>query len=142
MTRGWRNRAHHLDAPRRPVQAGRRRCARRHAPGGGRAARGRRLAVAGEGRLSDHEGQLLPLETGLAHFAQLAGAPIVPTAVIGTRWVHFRSHVTLRFGPPLDPRDFPRGKAGMEAMSAALGERLSAMLEGVPERQPPGRVGA
>src|SRR3990170_1480442 len=26
------------------------------------------LAIAGEGRLSDHEGTILPLETGLAHF--------------------------------------------------------------------------
>ena len=36
--------------------------------------RGACLAVAGEGRLSDHEGEILPLETGLANFARMAEA--------------------------------------------------------------------
>ena len=62
------------------------------------------LAIAGEGRLSDHEGQILPLETGLAHFARMAQAPIVPTAIIGTRWVHFGSRVDIRIGEPVHPR--------------------------------------
>ena len=42
------------------------------------------LAIAGEGRLSDYEGRILPLETGLAHFSRMAAAPIVPAR--WTRW--------------------------------------------------------
>src|ERR687895_255184 len=47
------------------------------------------LAVAGEGRLSDGEGEALPLQEGVAYFAIHAGAPIVPAGIVGTRWVHF-----------------------------------------------------
>ena len=70
------------------------------------------LAVAGEGRLSDHEGRILPLETGLAHFAMLAGAPIVPTAIVGTRWVHLGCRVSIRIGEPVHPADVRAGQAG------------------------------
>ncbi len=49
------------------------------------------LAVAGEGRLSDREGEALPLEVGVGHFALLAGVPVVPVAISGTRWIRFGS---------------------------------------------------
>jgi 1-acyl-sn-glycerol-3-phosphate acyltransferase len=99
------------------------------------------LAVAGEGRLSDHEGRILPLETGLAHFARLADAPIVPTAIIGTRWIHLGSRVRIRIGAPVHPDDFDGGKAGAVAMTVFVEERLQALLEGVVEREPPGWLG-
>lgn len=99
------------------------------------------LAVAGEGRLSDLEGHILPLETGLAHFARLADAPIVPTAVIGTRWIHFGSRVRIHVGEPVYPAGFGRGKTGAAAMTAVVQERLGALLEGVVEREPPGWFG-
>lgn len=99
------------------------------------------LAVAGEGRLSDHEGRILPLETGLAHFARLADAPIVPTAIIGSRWIHLGSRVRIVIGDPVAPGPFGRGKAAAAAMTAEVERRLQAMLEGVPDREPPGRLG-
>lgn len=99
------------------------------------------LAIAGEGRLSDYEGQVRPLETGLAHFSRLAHAPIVPAAIVGTRWVHFGSAVEIRIGTPVDAADFPATKAGAAEMTARVQERLQALLEGVPERQPPGWFG-
>jgi len=99
------------------------------------------LAIAGEGRLSDHESRILPLETGLAHFSVLAQAPIVPTAVVGTRWVHFGSRVDLHIGEAVHPTDFPRGKEGARQMTDVVQQRLSAMLAGVPEREPPGWLG-
>lgn len=44
----------------------------------------------------------MPLETGLAHFAQMAKAAMVPTAVIGTRWVRFGKTVgTIVIGEPV-----------------------------------------
>ncbi|MFV2062975.1 MAG: lysophospholipid acyltransferase family protein [Chloroflexota bacterium] len=99
------------------------------------------LAIAGEGRLSDHEGRILPLETGLAHFSRLGHAPIVPAAVIGSRWVHFGSSVDIRIGAPVYASDFPRGKVGARQMTDVVEERLQALLEGVEERDPPGWFG-
>jgi 1-acyl-sn-glycerol-3-phosphate acyltransferase len=99
------------------------------------------LAIAGEGRLSDHEGVVRPLETGLAHFAMIARAPIVPTAIIGTRWVHLGCRVTVRIGEPVDPAAFGRGKAAARAMTGVVQARLQAMLAGVVERDPPGWFG-
>jgi 1-acyl-sn-glycerol-3-phosphate acyltransferase len=99
------------------------------------------LAIAGEGRLSDHEGSILPLEAGIAHLARLAGAPVVPTAIIGTRWIHFRSRVVLRIGAPVWPEEFPMGKDGLQRMTLAVQARLQGLLAGVSDREPPGPVG-
>jgi 1-acyl-sn-glycerol-3-phosphate acyltransferase len=99
------------------------------------------LAVAGEGRLSDREGEPLPLETGVAHFAQLARVPVVPTAIVGTRWVHFGCRVRIRVGEPVDAADFERGRDGVARMTRAIEGRLRALLEGVRESEPPGPVG-
>lgn len=99
------------------------------------------LAIAGEGRLSDHEGRILPLETGLAHFARLAPAPILPVAVIGTRWISFGSRVTLRVGEAVDPGAYGGGKPGARAMTDEVQVRLQALLRGVEERDPPGWLG-
>ena len=100
------------------------------------------LAVAGEGRLSDHEGSTLPLESGIAHLAQLAGVPIVPCAIIGTRWVHFRKTIRLRIGDPVDPRAYGPGRAGARAATEAVEAALAELLEGVEDTSPPGRFGA
>ena len=99
------------------------------------------LAIAGEGRLSDHEGRILPLETGLAHFARLADAPIVPTAIIGTRWIHLGSRVIIRIGEPVwpDPDEGPRAAA--RRMTDVVERRLQRLLEGVEDRDPPGWLG-
>ncbi len=99
------------------------------------------LAIAGEGRLSDYEGQVRPLQTGLAHFARLARAPILPVALIGTRWISFGSRVTLSVGEAVDPADYRGGKAGTRAMTDEVEARLQALLEGVEERTPPGWLG-
>ena len=99
------------------------------------------LAIAGEGRLSDHEGRILPLETGLAHFAKMAKAPILPVAVIGTRWISFGSRVTLRVGEAVYPDAFVGGKPGARDMTDEVEHRLQALLEGVEDRDPPGWLG-
>ncbi len=99
------------------------------------------LAIAGEGRLSDHEGEILPLETGLAHFARLARVPILPVAIVGTRWISFGSHVNMRVGEPVDPDAYGGGKAGARAMTDEVERRLQALLVGVEDREPPGWLG-
>jgi 1-acyl-sn-glycerol-3-phosphate acyltransferase len=99
------------------------------------------LVIAGEGRLSDHEGRILSLETGLAHFAMMAKVPILPTAIIGSRWIHFGSRVTIRVGEPVYPGEFGRGKIGARAMTDVVEGRLQGLLQGVEEREPPGWFG-
>ena len=103
--------------------------------------RGACLAVAGEGRLSDHEGEILPLETGLAHFARMAGAPILPVAIVGTRWVSFGSRVTIRVGEAVYPGQYGRGKASARQMTDEVEVRLQALLTDVEDRDPPGWFG-
>jgi 1-acyl-sn-glycerol-3-phosphate acyltransferase len=100
------------------------------------------LAVAGEGRLSDHEGDPLPFEPGVGHFAQLAQVPVVPLSVDGTRWVSFRSHVRLVIGQPVDPRAFGGGRAAAAAIGHAVRERVVEGLAGVTDRPRPGPFGA
>ena len=99
------------------------------------------LAIAGEGRLSDHEGEILPLETGLAHFARLASAPILPVAIVGSRWISFGSRVSFRIGEAVHPRDFVAGRPGARAMTDVVETRLRGLLAGVEDRQPPGWFG-
>jgi 1-acyl-sn-glycerol-3-phosphate acyltransferase len=99
------------------------------------------LAVAGEGRLSDHEGEILPLETGLAHFSRMSDAPIVPTAVVGTRWVHFRGRIRVDIGEPVWPGEYEPGKAGARDMTDEVERRLRALLVGVEDSEPPGWFG-
>jgi 1-acyl-sn-glycerol-3-phosphate acyltransferase len=100
------------------------------------------LAIAGEGRLSDHEGELLPLETGLAHFAQMARAAMVPTGVIGTRWVHFGKRIRVVIGDSVAHDAYPRGNAGARQMTAEVERRLQALIEGAVDGPRPGRFGA
>ena len=79
---------------------------------------------------------------GLAHFARLADAPIVPTAVVGTRWIHLGSRVTIRIGEPVHPADFPRGKAGAPCDDRRGAGRASRRCSRASRtREPPGWLG-
>lgn len=59
---------------------------------------GAMLAIAGEGRIHVHEGDLMPLQEGTAYLALRARVPIVPVAITGTSWVGFRRTVVVRSG--------------------------------------------
>ena len=84
----------------------------------------------------------MPLETGVAHFAMLAKVPVVPLAIIGTRWVHFGSTIRLTFGPPVDYRGHGSGREGARVMTAELQTALQSLLVGVTDQPRPGRFGA
>lgn len=141
MSRGWRNRlitwtgrgvpfmpagADVLDATRRAVAVLR---------------AGGVLAIAGEGRLSDRESQALPLETGVAHFAMLAHAAILPVAVIGTRWVRFGGTVRFRIGRPVSADEMGGGRGGARDVTQRVQAQLAELLTGVTESDPPGPLG-
>ncbi len=87
--------------------------------------------------------ELLPLRTGAARMAQLAGVPIVPVAGWGTqrvlakgghRQLRTRLPVTVRFGPPIrvGPEDDPT------AATEQLRERMAALLDQVQRGYPDG----
>jgi 1-acyl-sn-glycerol-3-phosphate acyltransferase len=59
------------------------------------------LAIAGEGAIHIHEGDLLPLQEGAAYLALRAGVPIVPVALSGTSWLGFGRLVRVRIGRPI-----------------------------------------
>lgn len=99
------------------------------------------LAIAGEGRLSDREGAIVPLEDGAAFFALRAGVPIVPLAVIGTRWLHFGTRVTMRVGPPLPVDGLRADREGVALLTVRLQAAMEELLVGVSETPPPGRFG-
>ena len=99
------------------------------------------LAVAGEGRLSDREGEIVPLEDGPAFIALRAGVPIVPLAVIGTRWLRFGKTVTLRAGTEIMPRGRRADRESVAEMTNELQSAMEGLLHGVRDEPPPGPFG-
>lgn len=103
--------------------------------------KGHVLGVAGEGRLSDEEGAIVPLQDGPAYLALRRGAPIVPLAIIGTRWLRFGKRVTLRFGPPVVTAGRRADRATVAAVTVELQAAMEALLAGVRPTSPPGPFG-
>jgi 1-acyl-sn-glycerol-3-phosphate acyltransferase len=99
------------------------------------------LVVAGEGRLSDREGEIVPLEDGPAYLALRSQVPIVPLAVIGTRWLRFGKRITLRFGPPIETAGRRADRDNVQALTADLTRAMERLLEGVEGEPPPGPFG-
>jgi 1-acyl-sn-glycerol-3-phosphate acyltransferase len=141
MSRGWRN---HLitwtrrGVPFKPAGADVLDAARRAAAV---LRRGDILAVAGEGRLSDREDQVLPIETGVAHFALMAQVPIVPVGIHGTRWVRFRGTVHLRVGAAITQPAGSSGRAAAAELTARTQAALEELLADVRPAKPPGPFG-
>jgi 1-acyl-sn-glycerol-3-phosphate acyltransferase len=99
------------------------------------------LAIAGEGRLSDREGEIVPLQEGVAFFALRAQAPIVPVGIIGTRWVRFRKQVTVRVGHTIEINGRKANRAGVDSLKAEVTVAMNALLAGAHDEPPPGRTG-
>ncbi len=99
------------------------------------------LGIAGEGRLSDKEGDIVPLHDGAAFFALRAGVPIVPVAVIGTRWLSFGKTVRLRIAPAIPTAGRRADRATVADVTAQLDRAFDDLLAGVAEEPPPGPFG-
>ena len=99
------------------------------------------LAVAGEGRLSDREGEIIPLHEGAAFFALRAGVPVLPVAIIGTRWLRFGKRAIVRIGAPIALRGRRADRAGVHSLIDEIQSAIDALLVGVQEEPPPGPFG-
>lgn len=98
------------------------------------------LAIAGEGQIHVHEGDLLPLHEGAAYLALRARVPIVPVAITGTSWVGFRRRLTVRVGEPIPTG--PRPTRGAVAdYTAATWHAIRALVGGDRDLSTPGPVG-
>jgi 1-acyl-sn-glycerol-3-phosphate acyltransferase len=99
------------------------------------------LGIAGEGRLSDREGEIVPLQDGAAFFALRGRVPVVPLAIVGTRWLRFGKQVTLRVGPTLSTDGLRPDRAGVALLTERLQAAMGALLAGVQDEPPPGPFG-
>ena len=141
MGTGWKNRLirwSHMAVPFKPSKSDLLDTTRRAV---GVLKRGDVLAIAGEGRLSDREGAIVPLQEGAAFFALRARVPIVPLAIIGTRWLHFGKRVTMTVGPPLPVDDLKPDREGLAQMTARITAAMDKLLAGDHDDTPPGPFG-
>jgi 1-acyl-sn-glycerol-3-phosphate acyltransferase len=99
------------------------------------------LGIAGEGRLSDREGEVAPLQDGAAFFALRAKMPIVPVGISGTRWLCFGKRVTIRVGPVIDLTGRRPDRAGVLSLTEELTDKLNALIAGAQDGPRPGPFG-
>jgi 1-acyl-sn-glycerol-3-phosphate acyltransferase len=104
-------------------------------------ASGASLAIAGEGAIHVHEGDLLPLHEGAAYLAIRAGVPIVPVAITGTSWLDFRSLVRVRVGEPIPTAGVRPTHEAIEAFTWRTWHALRAMVAEDRDPPVPGRFG-
>ena len=99
------------------------------------------LAIAGEGRIHVHEGDLLPLQEGAAYFAIRSHVPIVPVGINGTSWLWWRARLQVRVGTPIATEGRPTHDA-IDAYTTRTWLALHALVRDSPERpRPRGRFG-
>ena len=103
-------------------------------------ASGASLAIAGEGAIHVHEGDLLPLQEGAAYLALRAGVPIVPVAITGTSWLGFRRLVRVRIGEPIPTGVRPTHEV-IESYTWRTWHALRAMVAEDRDRSVPGPFG-
>jgi 1-acyl-sn-glycerol-3-phosphate acyltransferase len=98
------------------------------------------LAISAEGSIHVHEGDLLPFEEGAAYLALRAGVPIVPVAITGTSWAHFRGRVLVRIGEPIPTGERPTRQA-VARYTAVAWHGLKAMVADDRDLPVPGPIG-
>jgi 1-acyl-sn-glycerol-3-phosphate acyltransferase len=98
------------------------------------------LAIAGEGRIHAHEGDVLPLSEGAAYFALRAGVPIVPLTIVGMSWFSVGSRVRVRLGQPIATSGRPTREV-VEALTAETWSALTDLSGVATTRERPGRFG-
>jgi 1-acyl-sn-glycerol-3-phosphate acyltransferase len=102
---------------------------------------GRVLVIAGEGRLTEDEDVVLPLNEGPAFFALRAQVPLVPVAINGTRWIRGGKTIGVRAGEPNPTAGRRADRATVRELTDRLQADLGALVLGYPDQAVPGPVG-
>ena len=98
------------------------------------------MAIAGEGRIHASESELWPLNEGTAYFALRSSVDIVPIAINGTSWLHFRARIRVRVGEPLAVAGRPDREA-VAALTRRTWTALHGMVRDAPKVAEPGPFG-
>ncbi len=101
---------------------------------------GASLAISAEGSIHIHEGDLLPFEEGAAYLALRAGVPIVPVAITGSSWAHFRGRVLVRIGEPIPTGARPT-RLVVARYTALTWHAIRSMVDGDRNLPVPGPIG-
>lgn len=89
------------------------------------------LLVFPEGKLGTEEGVIGPLQPGAAHISYLAGVPLLPVGVTGTRALWLRRTLTLRIGKPIEPTLYAGSlRMHLDATTEQLSKSMRALLPG------------
>jgi 1-acyl-sn-glycerol-3-phosphate acyltransferase len=86
------------------------------------------LAIAPEGSIHVHEGDLLPFEDGAAYLALRAGVPIVPVAITGISAAFFRGRILVRIGEAIHVEGRP-SKRNIDHYSAVVWHAIKGMIQ-------------
>lgn len=95
------------------------------------------LAIAPEGTIHVHEGDLLPFQDGAAYLALRAGVPIVPVAITGISAAFFRGRVRVRIGERIPVEGRPT-RNNVERYTAIAWHALRSMVDGDRDLPRPG----
>jgi 1-acyl-sn-glycerol-3-phosphate acyltransferase len=90
--------------------------------------RGHALAVAGEGRLSDREGEVVPFVEGPAFFALRHQVAVLPVGIVGTRWLRFGKTVRFIIGEPIAPPAPRVSRAALATHTAAIQHAVEELI--------------
>jgi len=88
------------------------------------------LAISGEGRLSDREGEVVPFVEGAAFFALREQVPVVPVGIVGTRWVHWGKTVGFVIGRPIAPPPIRASRVALRTFTATIQASVEELIRG------------
>jgi 1-acyl-sn-glycerol-3-phosphate acyltransferase len=100
---------------------------------------GASLVLFPEGDVSKEEGKLLPLRSGIGHFAMRADYPIVPIALSGVRELYWRKPIRVIIGKPFRVRVEEKNRRA--AIDSAVRQVDTVLRDLVPDYvEPPVKV--
>ena len=100
------------------------------------------LALAGEGRLSDRDGAIVPLEDGAGLLRAARRCTGRADGDHRHRWLRFGKTITMRVGPVVQLRGRRPDREGVASLTAELQAAMEQLLVGVEDEPPPGRSAA
>lgn len=95
------------------------------------------MAIAGEGRVTEREDEVLPLNEGAAYFAIQNQVPLVVIAVNGTRVLRFGKRIRVRVGDPIPTVGTRPTREAIAALTTRAQTDLAELVRGYVDPVPP-----